>query len=269
MELFLAAHLNFTGQLIIACVMTFVATSVNAMAGGGTFVLFPTLTGIAGMTEKAANITCTIAILPGSAASAIAARNELARLPRKLVVGYVLVCLVGGTIGAELLLHTSEKTFHYVIPWLLLFATTVFVMGKRISRWAGREAASASTHGHSIAWAIFVGGVQFVLSVYGGYFGAGMSILTLAGLSLLGLGDIKQVNVLKMLLATSTNITAAILFLFGPVPWRFAGPMAIAGAIGGYVGMQVAQRLSQAVLRGMIIVIATGLTGAFFWKVYG
>jgi uncharacterized membrane protein YfcA len=269
MQHFLSDGVGYPGQLISVCMMAFVAAVVNAVAGGGTFLLFPTLTGVAGLTEKAANIASTIGLFPGSATSAVAARHQLAKLPRRIVVSYVLVCLLGGTIGAELLKHTTEKTFHYVIPWLLLFATVVFSMGKRISRWAGREAAMAGSHGHSAGWAIFVGAVQFLLSIYGGYFGAGMSILTLAGLSLVGLGDIKQVNVLKMLLAACTNLTAAILFVFGPVAWQYAGPMAISAAVGGYVGMHAAQRLSQAVLRGTIIVIASLLTAAFFWKVYG
>jgi uncharacterized membrane protein YfcA len=254
-------------NLFPVCAAAFTAAAVNAIAGGGTFVLFPTLTGLAKMSEKTANIACTIGIWPGTASSVAASGQEILRLPRNIVVSYTIICLAGGTVGAELLLHTSETTFHYVIPWLLLFATTVFAMGRRISKWAGREA--AAHHGHSTAWAILFGAIQFVLSVYGGYFGAGMSVLTLAGLSLVGFGDIRTINALKVLLAAATNLTAAIIFLFGPVPWHYVGPMAIFSAVGGFVGMQIARRLPERLLRGIIMTIAISLTAAYFWKVYG
>jgi uncharacterized membrane protein YfcA len=256
-------------NLLWVCTTAFLAAGLNAVAGGGTFLLFPVLTGIVKMSEKAANIACTIGLWPGSASSVVAVRRELMQLPRGIVIGYTLICLAGGTAGAELLLHTSEVTFHYVIPWLLLFATLVFAMGKRIARWAGREATAAASHGHSVGWAVFVGAVQFVVSIYGGYFGAGMGVLTLAGLSLVGLGDIRQINVLKVLLSTSTNLTAAIIFLFGPVQWHYVGPMAVSATVGGFVGMLVAQRLPQGLLRAVILTIASALTAAYFWKAYG
>jgi hypothetical protein len=256
------------GTLMLVCLAAFTAAALNAVAGGGTFVLFLVLTGLARLSEKAANVACTIGLWPGSASAVVAARREIAGLPRGMVIGYSLLALVGGFLGAELLLHTSETTFYYAIPWLLAFATSVFAMGSRIARWANREAAAQAGKGHSPAWTFSVGLVQFILSIYGGYFGAGMSILTLAGLSLVGLPDIRQMNVLKMVIATATNLTAAIVFLFGPVPWRFVGPMAVSCAAGGFVGMHVAQRLPQAWLRRVIVSIATLLTLAYFWKVY-
>jgi hypothetical protein len=256
-------------NVLLVCAAAFLAAGVNAVAGGGTFLMFPVLTGVAKLSEKAANVACTIGLWPGSASAVVAVWREIVRLPRSIVIGYTIICLAGGMVGAELLLHTKELTFHYAIPWLLLFATTVFAMGKRISKWAGREASHADSHGHSLTWTIFVGFVQFVLSVYGGYFGAGMGVLTLAGLSLVGLGDIRQINVLKVLLSTSTNLTAAIIFLLGPVQWHYVGPMAGASTIGGFVGMFAAQRLPQGVLRGLILAIAISLTAGYFWKVYG
>ena len=258
-------------QLSLAAAAAAVATAVNAIAGGGTFVAFPVLTGLGGMTEKAANVTCTLGIWPGSASAVLAVRRSVADLPRRMTVAYCLLALVGGGCGAELLEHTSDRTFAFAIPWLLLFATAVFAMGDRVARWAGRGAASAASAAADPAtgWAIFVGGVQFILSVYGGYFGAGMGVLTLAGLSLVGLRDLRQVNVLKVLMSTATNLSAAVVFLFGPVQWRFVAPMAVAGAIGGFAGMHVAQRLSRRTLRAVILVVASGLTAAYFWKVYG
>jgi uncharacterized membrane protein YfcA len=249
----------------LVCCVALVAAAVNAVAGGGTFLVFPALTQWAGLSEKLANIACTVGLWPGSAASALAVRRNLRVLPRAILLGYTVACLTGGTLGAWLLLHTAETTFHYAIPWLLLFATSVFAMGPRISRWAGRETAQ----NRSTRWTILVGFVQFIIAIYGGYFGAGIGVLTLAGLSVLGLEDIRQINILKVLLSTATNLTAAIVFLSGPVPWRLAGPMAAASAVGGFVGMHAAQRLPQTILRAMILTIASLLTAAFFWKVYG
>jgi uncharacterized membrane protein YfcA len=254
--------------ILLVCIAAFIASALNAIAGGGTFLAFPALTGFAGLSEKAANVACTIGLWPGSASAVVAVRGELGRLPRFMVIGYTLAALAGGFLGAELLLNTREVTFHYAIPWLLAFATTVFAMGQRIAKWARREAAIEAAKGHSLAWSAFVGFIQFVLSIYGGYFGAGMGVLTLAGLSLVGLGDIRQINVLKVLLATATNLTAAIVFLFGPVQWRFVGPMAACSILGGFAGMQLAQKLPQIWLRRIILSIAIFLTGAYFWKVY-
>jgi uncharacterized membrane protein YfcA len=254
--------------IALICIAAFVASGLNAIAGGGTFLAFPALTGFAGLSEKAANVACTIGLWPGSASAVVAVRRSFSQLPRWMVIGYALAALTGGVLGAELLLHTKEVTFHYAIPWLLAFATTVFAMGERIARWARREAASETDKGHQVKWSVFVGFIQFVLSIYGGYFGAGMGVLTLAGLSFVGLGDIRQINVLKVLLSTATNLTAAIVFLFGPVKWHYVGPMAGSSILGGFVGMHVAQKLPQIWLRRAILSIAVLLTCAYFWKVY-
>ncbi|HTW94634.1 MAG TPA: sulfite exporter TauE/SafE family protein [Tepidisphaeraceae bacterium] len=242
----------------------FIAGAVNAVAGGGTFLAFPALTGIAGLSEKAANIGCTIGLWPGSATSVIPAAPRLLRLPRRVVISYMLVCLAGGVIGSFLLRYTPERSFRLAIPWLLGFATLVFSLGNRVARWAGRDGQP-----HSTGWLVFSGCVQFVIAIYGGYFGAGIGVLTLAGLSVSGLGDIQKINALKVLLSTCTNLTAAIVFLFGPVAWRFIAPMAVASAGGGFIGMMVAQRLPQKVLRGVILAVGIGLTGYYFWNVYG
>ena len=244
--------------------VAFLAGAVNAVAGGGTFLAFPALTGIGQISEKLANIACTIGLWPGAAASVAAVRKELRRLPKSLVLAYVPVCLVGGAVGSLLLLHTRERTFHLAIPWLLLFATIVFAMGQRVARWAGREPG----HRPTLRWTLLVGSIQFFVAVYGGYFGAGIGVLTLAGLSLVGLESLHQTNVLKVVLSTSMNLTAAIVFLFGDVPWRFAGPMAGASIVGGFVGMHAAQKLPPKVLRAVILAIAILLPAAYFWKVY-
>src|SRR6185503_6937172 len=150
------------------------------------------------LSEKLANITSTLGLWPGSAASVVAARKEFKRLPHGMVIGYSAICVVGGALGSLLLLYTSTNAFKLVIPWLLAFATGVFAASKPIARWAGRHHGS----GHSTGWTIFIGFVQFAVALYGGYFGAGIGVLTLAGLAFTGLEDIHQMNAMKVLLAT-------------------------------------------------------------------
>src|SRR5439155_12215640 len=135
------------------------------------------------------------------------------------------------------------KSFELAIPWLLAFATIIFGFSKPISRWAGRQ------HGHrTLGWTIVVGCIQFVIAVYGGYFGAGIGVLMLAGLSFAGLDDIHQMNALKVLLATLINGVASVVFLAGSwkdvrsgdvVDWRIAGAMAVVSTVGGFLGMAV------------------------------
>jgi hypothetical protein len=251
-------------NVIWVSITALLAGALNAIAGGGTFIAFPALTAIGGITEKAANVACTIGLWPGSAGSIIPARHELRELPRKIVVIYALICLAGGTAGSVLLLATPARDFSLAIPWLLAFATLVFSMGGRIGEFAKRNSQGT----HSRRWIVVVGSVQFLFAVYGGYFGAGMGILTLAGLSLTGLGDMRRLNALKVLLATMTNLAAAVVFLFGPVDWRFVAPMAGCSLAGGILGMTCVRRLPQKMLRGIILVVATVLTFAYFWKVY-
>src|SRR3954470_12756319 len=201
---------------LLVLAAAFAAAAINSIAGGGTFLSFPTLTGIALLSDKAANMTSTIGLWPGSASSIVAARKDFRRIPVGMLVGYGLISLVGGTAGAVMLrYYTSPKTFALVIPWLLAFATVIFAFSKPIARWAGRQ------HGHRTpGWTLFVGAVQLVVAVYGGYFGAGIGVLMLAGLAFAGLDDIHQMNGLKVLLATIINGVAAVIFLFSPeVRW--------------------------------------------------
>jgi uncharacterized membrane protein YfcA len=251
-------------EITIVLLVTFIAAMVNAVAGGGTFLTFPTLTGIAQLTEKAANMTSTIGIWPGAAASVVAAKQELRRLPRAMTIAFVLISLVGGVIGAVLLQKTSQHAFKLLVPWLLAFATVVFAFSRRIARWAGR-----AHGGHSAGWIIFVAWVQLLVAVYGGYFGAGIGILMLAGLSFAGLDDIHQMNGLKVLLQTVINGVASVIFLFSPdVKWSLALPMAAVAIVGGFFGITLARRIPQTPLRMTILLIGIALTAAYFVKTY-
>jgi uncharacterized membrane protein YfcA len=251
-------------HILMIALVSFLAGMINAIAGGGTFFMFPTLTRFGGLSDLAANVTCTIGIWPGAASSVVAARNEFKRLPRGMTIAFFIISLIGGVIGAGLLLMTTERAFALLVPWLLLFATVIFGFSKPIARWAGRH------HGHrSIGWTIFVAGVQLLVSIYGGYFGAGIGILMLAGLAFAGLDDIHQMNAMKVLLQTAINGVATVIFAFSPlVEWKYALPMALASAVGGFLGIAIARRMPQNTLRAVILAVGTIVTILYFVKNY-
>lgn len=249
--------------LLWCALAAFVASAVNAFAGGGTFLTFPTLTGIAGLSERIANMTSTVGIWPGSAASVYAARKEIACVPRGLLVAYGIISIIGGLCGSLLLLYTSDRSFKLAVPWLLLFATLIFACSKPIARWSGRHHG-----GRSLGWEILVGFIQFAIAVYGGYFGAGAGVLMLAGLSFVGIDNIHQLNALKALLGTLINGVAVVIFLFGPIDYPIALAMAGSAAIGGFVGMNLARRVPQQKLRMIILAVGALLTAVYFYKAY-
>ncbi|HMD55225.1 MAG TPA: sulfite exporter TauE/SafE family protein, partial [Phycisphaerae bacterium] len=241
----------------------FAAGFINAVAGGGTFVTFPMLTGPGDLTEKMANMTNTLGIWPGSLASVAAAKEDFHDLPSKLLMMFLAVGLIGSILGAILLLVTRTSDFSLAVPWLLAFATAVFAIGPKISAWAAHEHSKASPRAR-----FMTGLMLLVVSIYGGYFGAGIGILMLAALSFAGLRDIKQINAVKVLMATVINGVASVIFAFAGVDWRFVGLMAVASIIGGFIGMRFAQRLPQGVFRILVVVVGVALTIAFFIKNY-
>ena len=264
-------------HILLVSLVSFIAAAVNSIAGGGTFLTFPALTGIAKLSEKVANMTSTIGLWPGSAASVVAAREEFKRLPRDMVIAFGLISLLGGATGSWLLIETSTTTFRLVIPWLLAFATVIFGFSKPIARWAGRK------HGdRSLKWTIFVAAIQLAVAIYGGYFGAGIGVLMLAGLSFAGLDDIHQMNALKVLLATLINGTAVVVFASfaltartAPpthepfIDWHIAGAMALASVAGGFLGMVGARKIKPDHLRMVILTIGIALSAYYFYNAYG
>lgn len=264
----MAVDLPLGLSLVLVTLVAFVAGVANAVAGGGTFFTFPALTGLAGLTEKAANITSTIGLWPGSAASVAAARPELRRVPRALALRFGAISLAGGVIGSVLLLLTSNEAFRLLVPWLLAFATVIFGFSQRISGWAKKK----SGRGASVPW--LAAAVQLVVGIYGGYFGAGIGILMLAGLALSGIDDLHVLNGLKVLLATLINGIAVVIFAAheltgaGSVAWSYALPMAVVSSLGGFAGMAVARKLPQARLRAFILFIGSALTAAYFYQAY-
>ena len=251
--------------LVWVTATAFAAGVINAVAGGGTFLTFPALTYFGQLSQQLANMTSTVGLWPGSASSVVAAWKDFPSIARSILIPFSIISLVGGWIGAEILIKTSPQSFELVIPWLLAFATVVFAFSKPIARWAGRG------HGQRTpGWTLLVAAIQLVIAIYGGYFGAGIGVLMLAGLSFAGLESIHQMNALKVLLATLINAVAAVVFILigQKVSWPIALAMAIASTVGGFIGMAAARKVQPDSLRAVILVIGVGLTIVYFARNY-
>lgn len=239
------------------------AGGINAIAGGGTLISFPTLLWM-GRDPIVANVTNTIAMWPGSLASAIGFRRELSTARRWLLL-LILPSLAGGALGSWLLLRTPSSVFDRLVPFLILGATLLLAAQEMITSRLGTVARAHEHPGR--AWIIFVFTFQLLVGVYGGYFGAGMGILMLAALGLIGLTDLHQMNGLKNVLAVCINGVAAIYFTFaGAVMWKDVGVMMIGTIAGGYLGARVARRLGRKFVRGAVVVIGIVMTVALLLK---
>jgi uncharacterized protein len=233
----------------------FAAGVINSVAGGGTFLTFPALT-FAGVPLIAANATSTAAVCPGALASAFAYREDLKGHSRQSIAWLVGISLVGGLAGAMLLLHTPQQAFAALIPWLLLSATMLFAFG--------RPLASAIRRHHELSpTALLVG--QFCISVYGGYFGAGIGILMLGMMTIAGFTNVNEMNGIKALLSGCLNAVAVVTFILAHVIyWPEAILMAITAIIGGYAGGWVARRIPAMYVRATVIVLGAAMSLYFF-----
>lgn len=231
-----------------------VAGMINSIAGGGTLVSFPSLL-LIGVNPILANATSTIALWPGSFAAMVGFRQDLGRI-RPWLLWLVVPSLAGGIAGAVLLLRTPTETFDKLIPFLILGATLLFALQEAVSRLVLHRAERASR-----AWVVGCFIAQLGIGLYGGYFGAGIGILMLATLGLMGMRDLHEMNGLKNMLAVCINGVAAIYFaVAGAVIWNLAGIMLVGAIAGGYFGARAAKRLGRKFVRYAVIVI--GLTMA-------
>lgn len=252
--------------LLDAAILFLVATgagALNSVAGGGSFLTFPTLLFV-GTPPILANATSTVALWPGSVASVGAYRREVGR-ERQRLLSLSLVSLAGGYAGARLLLSTPQDTFRDLIPWLLLTATLVFICGGPLLQRlrAGRPPAATPRRGARLAGLV----VQFVIATYGGFFGGGIGILMLAALTVTGMEDIHAMNGLKNALAVCINGVAVVTFIAaGAVLWPQALVMTAGAIVGGYGGASLARRLNPVLVRRFVIVIGTAMTLYFFLR---
>jgi uncharacterized membrane protein YfcA len=242
---------------VVILVAAFLAGAVNSIAGGGTLISFPALVWI-GRDPVLANATNTIALLPGSLAGMLGFRRDLARTRRWMYL-LMIPSLAGGAAGAYLLLRTSTRTFSALVPFLILGATILFALQEVIARRLGNVARSHENP--TTGWIVFVFGFQLLVGLYGGYFGAGIGILMLASLGLIGMTDLHQMNGLKILLAICMNGVAAVWFaLSGAVIWHDGLLMAVASIAGGFLGARLAHRLGREFVRVAVIVIGVVMT---------
>jgi uncharacterized protein len=268
---------------IVLFIAAAVAGAVNAVAGGGTLLTFPALLW-AGQPAIFANATSTVALWPGALSSFWGYRPELTSTRREIVL-LLVPSLLGGVLGALLLVHTDPAAFALIVPYLILMATGLFIVQEPLARWQRRVLPSpiagegSGVRGpldsppstlHScpptpVRWAAVLA-FQFLVGVYGGYFGAGIGILMLAAFGFLGFANIHQANAIKNLNAMVINGIAAALFIAkGLVDWRLALVMAVSSVVGGYAGAGTARRIGQKNVRRLVILIGFCLAAWMLW----
>jgi uncharacterized membrane protein YfcA len=252
--------LSFLDLLLIA-LAAIAAGAVNAIAGGGTLISFPALTFV-GIPPVAASITNTVALSPGYLGATIAQARDLAGQRRRLWL-LAPTGVIGGILGGLLLINTSEKLFAELIPYLILLASVLLGLQTRLRAWV---VARAQRAGHATLpefWVVFP---VFLASIYGGYFGAGLSVIVLAVLALVIDDTLTRLNGLKQAISFSVNMAAATFFLFsGRVVWSAALVMAVGALIGGMLGGRLASRIKPETLRRVVVTI--GVIVSFIYLV--
>ena len=245
-------------------VAAFLAGVLNAVAGGGSFLLFPAMLSMK-MLPVQANATNTVALWPGQLTSIAAYRHDI-RKNLRLALPMGLSGLLGGTVGAVVLLNTPQITFLHLVPWLLLVASTIFALSGPVSRWLEHRKIAAGSHPHPPRL-LFVFLSCIVVCFYIGYFGAGAGFLLITLLSLFGFQDLHEINALKVVANTLANGIAFVIFVVdGQVVWRFCLLAMLTCAIGGYASARFARMVPQRVLRGLVILIGFSMAAWFFWR---
>jgi hypothetical protein len=252
-------------EYLILCLAAAAGGAVNAIAGGGTLLTFPVLfaaLGSSGTAAVVANATSTVSLVPGSLAALAGYRREI-RAERRWAGLLLAPSLVGGFVGSLLVVLLPGDWFKTTVPWLILTAAVLFALQPQIARWTG-IGKPHSQHPQVVAGAI---AFQFFVAVYGGYFGAGIGILMLSALAMIGLDDIHRMNAVKTLLASVINGTSVIVFVAtGNVHWPYAIAMAISASAGGYLGAHAARRIDRSVVRAIVVAIGFSLAGYYFYR---
>jgi uncharacterized membrane protein YfcA len=242
----------------------FAAGVINSIAGGGTLITFPVLIWL-GLDPKVANATSTVALWPGLFGGLFGYRRELEN-SSTILLRLGLTSIVGGGVGAWMLIRTPSVTFARLVPFLILFATILFIAKGSINRRLRLQPAVGEPQA---SWWLGAIVFQFFSAAYGGYFGAGNGILMLAAMGILGLHDINRANGIKNFLGICINSVAVLIFsLMGLVVWPDALLMAGAALIGGYVGARMAVRVNQITIRRAIVIIGFVITFVMLWKLW-
>jgi len=228
----------------------------NALAGGGSFVTLPTLI-LSGLDARAANIASTLALFPGQVTIGWVGRASATGLPRLGLKALIVISLIGGAVGAGLLLLTPSSFFARLVPWLVLFATALFAFRTFV-----RRPIDASPRvGPRLA-----AGLQFLIAVYGGYFGGGIGFLMLAALTAAGL-TVRNAAATKNVLAAVMNTAAVAIFLFTPhIPWLRVGVVAAGAIVGGYLGAVALRRVNERIIEVFVVLLGIALTIGLFLR---
>lgn len=257
----LSLHWRY-GWLVLA---SFVAGVMNAMAGGGSFLSFPAMLGM-GVMPVQANATNTVALWPGQLTSLLALRGDVRS---DLVVPVAVTSVVGGTMGAWVLLHTEQRTFLQLLPWLMLTGTLIFGVSAPVSRWLRGRSKGVRTAEEAWRAPGFVPMfcALFPVCFYIGYFGAGGGFLVMTILALFGLEQMHALNAMKVVAACLSNLCAIVTFILrGAVEWRYCLLSMMFAGVGGYVGARLARRTNPAMLRAVVVVTGCVIAGYFFWR---
>jgi uncharacterized membrane protein YfcA len=243
----------------------FLGGVINSLAGGGSFITFPALL-VVGVPPVSANATNTFALCAGYLSGTYAFRDDL-YAHKKALIALVLVSLVGGSLGAWLLLQTPESLFREAIPWLLLFATVLFVFGNKLN-YLSKQISSHHKYtaliGHSLLFLMLLG-----VSAYGGFFNAGLGIIVLSYLALAGHHNINTMNGMKLLISSAVSIIAIVLFIYnGVIAWYEGTVVLIGTLLGGYMAAYVSKQLPQQSVRFFVILASGGMTTYFFFETY-
>jgi uncharacterized membrane protein YfcA len=257
-------------DFILIGVAAIAAGAVNALAGGGTLITFPMLTAV-GVPAVVSNVTNTVALCPGYFGGTLAQWNDLRGQSRRLW-WIIPASIVGGLIGGILLLQTGEKLFKDLVPYLILLASILLAVQDPVRAWLTRRMAAGAKHSGVLP--VEGGGLEKLTwlpvglaSIYGGYFGAGLSVIVLSALGITLEDTLTRLNALKQAVAFCVNVAAAVFFIFsGKVLWPAAGVMAVGALIGGILGGRLAGRIKPTVLRWTVVLIGVIVAVIYFLR---
>ncbi len=246
-------------QFLLAALAAMAAGAVNALAGGGTLITFPMLVAL-GVPAVSANVTNTVALCPGYLGGTLAQKNDLQGQSKRLWL-VLPAAIVGGVLGGWLLLQTGEKLFTDLVPWLILLASGLLAIQDPVRAWLTRRMGAGQGAGlEKLSW-LPVG----LASIYGGYFGAGLSVIVLSALGLTVNDTMTRLNALKQGIAFAVNVAAAIFFIFsGQVVWPLALVMMVGALLGGTLGGKLAGRVKPSTLRWTVVIIGIIISIVYF-----
>lgn len=247
-------------HFLLAALAAMAAGAVNALAGGGTLITFPMLIAL-GIPAVGANVTNTVALCPGYLGGTFAQRNDLRGQKRRLWL-IVPASIVGGVLGGLLLLNTGEKLFRALVPWLILLASGLLSIQDPVRAWLVRRMGSDESAAGLEKWTWLPVGLA---SIYGGYFGAGLSVIVLSALGLTVHDSLTRLNALKQAVAFTVNVAAAVFFVFsGQVVWSMALVMAAGALLGGTLGGRLAGRVKPSTLRRVVVTAGVAISIVYF-----